>query len=201
MVLGVNVPVTASKNRALSKKNCLVLLSGGIDSSACVYYYQKLGYTVGGIFIEYGQASVKYEKQSAHRIAENCQIPLFQYSFVNDNTFSEGEIPGRNAFLLTSAVLSNPKYRGILTLGIHSGTSYYDCSPLFLEDIRRIIISYTNGNIIVDAPFLEWTKVEIYHFCKENNVPISLTYSCENGTDPPCGHCNSCLDRRLISVS
>ncbi|MHB1708977.1 MAG: 7-cyano-7-deazaguanine synthase [Thermoplasmataceae archaeon] len=183
------------------KKNCMVLISGGIDSSACIYYYQKLGYTVNGIFIDYGQISAIFERQSARRIAENYQISLLECSYVNDKTYLEGEIPGRNAFLLTSAVLSNPGYRGILAIGIHSGTSYYDCSRSFLDDIRRIITNYTNGNVIVDAPFLQWTKVEIYHFCKENNVPISLTYSCENGTDPPCGHCNSCLDRRLLSVS
>ena len=196
-LLKVNEP----KKNASKKKNCLILLSGGVDSSACICYYQRLGYSVSGIYIDYGQAGAKFERQSVKRITENFQIPLFVYLYKNNKTFLEGEIPGRNAFLLFSAVLSNPNYEGILAIGIHSGTSYYDCSLSFLEDIRKIIINYTNGNIIVDAPFLHWTKIEIYHFCKENNVPISLTYSCENGLNPPCGHCKSCLDRRMLSVS
>ena len=193
--------VNELKEKRSEKKTCLVSLSGGIDSSACTCYYQKLGYIVSGIFIDYGQAGAKFEKQSAKKIAEYYHITLFEYRYKTNETYLEGEIPGRNAFLLLSAVLSNPNYKGLLAIGIHSGTSYYDCSPSFLEDIRKIITNYTTGNIFVDAPFLKWTKVEIYHFCKENGVPISLTYSCENGLKPPCGHCKSCLDRRLLSVS
>ena len=130
--------VNVLKENMSKKKSCLILLSGGVDSSACTCYYQKLGYRVSGIFIDYGQAGAKFEKQSAERIAENYHIPLFEYLYKNNKTYLEGEIPGRNAFLLVSTVMSNPNYEGLLAIGIHSGTSYYALLIL----VRSIFLIY-----------------------------------------------------------
>jgi 7-cyano-7-deazaguanine synthase len=64
--------------------------------------------------------------------------------------------------------------------------------------MNKLLAGYTQGNVVLEAPFINWNKKMIYHYCKENNVPTDLTYSCENGTIPPCGKCNSCLDRRYL---
>jgi 7-cyano-7-deazaguanine synthase len=47
------------------------------------------------------------------------------------------------------------------------------------------------------APFATWTKQDIIAYCRTRNVPVHLTYSCERGTEPPCGTCLSCKDRSL----
>jgi len=43
----------------------LVLLSGGIDSAACVAFFQNRGNGVGGMFVDYGQISAAREKKAA----------------------------------------------------------------------------------------------------------------------------------------
>ena len=42
----------------------LVLLSGGIDSSACVPYYLSQGVIVSGLFVEYGPAAAELERKA-----------------------------------------------------------------------------------------------------------------------------------------
>lgn len=98
------------------------------------------------------------------------------------------------------ALLVYPRFKGILSLGIHTGTPYYDCSERFIRDITPTVEGYTGGEVRIDAPFLAWDKPTIYAYCKEKGVPIHLTYSCESGTDPPCGKCLSCKDREALNA-
>jgi 7-cyano-7-deazaguanine synthase len=115
------------------------------------------------------------------------------------NNFSNGELIGRNGFLVLTAIMANPEFKGLMSMGIHSGTPYYDCTPAFVKDMNRIVESYTNGQVKLNAPFLEWDKGMIYEYCKDEDVPVNMTYSCENGVEP-CGNCLSCLDRRILDV-
>ena len=56
---------------------------------------------------------------------------------------------------------------------------------------------HTRGAIIATAPFLHWTKHDVYQLASKLNVPVALTYSCE-ADNYPCQRCRSCLDRRLL---
>ena len=98
--------------------------------------------------------------------------------------------------------LFNKHYKGYGTykiiLGIHDGTGYADCTQQFVDQMNRVIDCYANGTIILEAPFVSWFKSEIVSYCKDNSLPVHLTYSCETGAVPPCGHCLSCLDRKEL---
>jgi 7-cyano-7-deazaguanine synthase len=153
------------------------------------------------LFIDYGQYARNLERNSATRIANYYNIPFDQACFSASISFGQGEIQGRNAFFIMAALLVYPKYKGILSIGIHTGTPYYDCSEQFMKDITNILDAYTGGAVRVDAPFLTWNKAMIYSYCKEKEVPINLTYSCQAGTDPPCGKCDSCKDREALDAS
>jgi len=179
-------------------KNSIVLLSGGIDSTACIHYYLTQGFNTNAVFIDYGQITFEKELESAKKIAAHYKINLDIIILRNSTKFSQGEIKGRNAFLIFSVLLNYPNFQGILSLGIHSGTPYYDCSKNFINDITEILNGYTNGEIILDTPFLTWDKKMIHEYCKTNKIPIHLTYSCENNSNGPCGVCKSCLDRRAL---
>jgi len=175
-----------------------ILFSGGLDSTACIYYYISQGLNVRAIFIDYGQKACRKEYYSAVKIASHFNIKLSLNTFKSENEFKSSEIKGRNAFLVLAALISDPLIKGIIALGIHSGTPYYDCTDLFVNDINRILQGYYDGKVILEAPFLHWNKRMIYNYSLDNNLPICLTYSCENGTDVPCGKCLSCLDRRAL---
>jgi len=180
------------------QKSVIVLFSGGIDSTACLNYYLKEKFDVVAVFINYGQKAKKNELKSARKIAKFYKINLKEINLKSKKIFSAGEIIGRNAFFIMTTIMYNPKFKGIISLGIHSGTTYYDCSENFVKLINQLLQGYLNGNILLDAPFLKWNKFMIYNYCKDNNVPLNMTYSCENGTDPPCGLCLSCQDRKEL---
>lgn len=182
------------KKRPLS----LVLLSGGIDSAACVRYYLDLGFRVEGLFIDYGQSARQNERKSATKIAKYYGIPLDRVSLSSNNDFGPGEIRGRNAFFIVSALMAKPKLTGLLALGIHSGSLYYDCGEKFINLMRELVTDYTDGTVQLDFPLIEMDKREIYDYCGVHNVPLELTYSCELGTVPPCGSCPSCRDRIAV---
>ena len=179
--------------------NSIVLLSGGIDSTACIYYYLSQGFNVKGIFFDYGQTANEKEYFSAKKVAKFYKIELNHHVFTSPQFF-HGEITGRNAFLIFATVLYNPQFQGIISLGIHSGVPYYDCSESFSQNINKLLDGYTNGQVILDTPFLKWNKKMIYDYCQKNDVPIHLTYSCENSDNEPCGTCNSCLDRSTLNA-
>jgi 7-cyano-7-deazaguanine synthase len=181
--------------------NVLILLSGGIDSTAIVHYYLSQKFRVKALFVDYGQISSRMEFKSARNVSRYYSIELIALKFSSQQKFSDGEIQGRNAFLVMAALLSNPTAKGLVAIGIHSGTFYYDCSDLFVKGINGILNGYTNGQLTLDAPFIKWDKRMIFNYCREYSVPINLTYSCENGADIPCGKCRSCLDRSALGVS
>jgi len=101
-----------------------VLLSGGIDSAACVAFYLEQRFFVNGIFVDYGQVAAPREIEAAMSIAKHYHIPLVKLAWSGLQKRSIGFICGRNAFLLVGALMELPEEAGILALGIHAGTDY-----------------------------------------------------------------------------
>jgi 7-cyano-7-deazaguanine synthase len=183
---------------AVLRCKCVVLLSGGMDSAACVDFYQRQGLAVSGLHVSYGQPAASHEVASAKAIARHYGIPLSIISMNGARPKSDGELLGRNAFLLFAALLELDTSRAMLAVGIHSGTPYYDCSSNFLTTVQSIVDGQCDGRIRVVAPFLKWTKREIWDYCLKYQVPTGLTYSCEKGLDRPCGVCLSCRDLEAL---
>jgi len=175
-----------------------ILLSGGIDSSACVSFYLESGFDVDALFIDYGQLSARQERKAASQIASHYSIPHSIVSLKSPRSKGPGLILGRNAFLLFTALLEVPLEPQLICIGIHAGTSYPDCHSAFLKKIQTIFDLYSSGIIQIGAPFLWLGKKDIWLYCKSHNVPIALTYSCERGARQPCGKCASCMDLEAL---
>lgn len=178
----------------------LVLLSGGIDSTACLNYYLGLKHQTSVLFIDYGQSSRQQERIAVRKISNHYDVPLTVIRVKGFREWKDGFIQGRNGFLLYTALLAFDFPSGIISLGIHSGTSYSDCSEYFVKRMQETFDIYAKGCIQIDAPFLKWTKREIWEYCRENNVPLKLTYSCELGLKQPCGKCLSCMDLEALNA-
>ena len=85
-------------------------------------------------------------------------------------------------------------------MGIHAGTTYYDCSEHFAAQLGNILSASRTGQVVLATPFLQWSKQMVYQFCIESKVPTELTWSCEVGPSAPCGRCLSCTDREHLHV-
>ncbi|SFM76291.1 7-cyano-7-deazaguanine synthase [Nitrosomonas nitrosa] len=176
-------------------KEALVLLSGGIDSMSCVHFLKCQNYSVKGIFVNYGQASFEYELCAVKKIQTHFEIDVDHVSIKSDKNIGSGELAGRNALLISTAILYGNINRGLIVIGVHAGTPYYDCSEGFIERMKKVTEEYFHGLVTLSAPFLSWDKATIYKYFCDQNLPVNITYSCESGTLPPCGVCASCLDR------
>lgn len=178
--------------------NVLLLISGGIDSTALINYYLGKNYSVKGLFIDYGQLASKYERRAVNKIIGFYNIEVDFLDIGSGNHFKSGEIIGRNLLLLSTAFTYFSDGFGIIALGIHSGTNYIDCSKEFVKAVQVSFDMYKNGQVQIDAPFINLSKVEIWKYCLDNNIPIDLTYSCENGKTAGCGICLSCKDKESL---
>jgi 7-cyano-7-deazaguanine synthase len=175
-----------------------LLLGGGTDSAALIPFYLRQQVSIQAIHFNYGQPSFAGEDRAVSKIADHYKIPLSKLNLGFQPKCTKGEYHSRNAILLLSAASIVADRKGRVAIGIHSGTPYYDCSAGFLSDIQRVFDGYFNGLIQVEAPFLNFSKQDIYQYCKLTNVPTHMTFSCEQLSDRACGQCPSCLDRRML---
>ena len=178
-----------------SSHEVLVLLSGGLDSAACLDFYMDFGRPTCGLFIDYQQPAANSESCSAKAIADYYGVFLYTAKWKGQSKKQLGIIAARNAFLLTAALMERPEQVTTIVLGIHAGTQYADCSPRFISRMQSIFDIYSQGTVHIATPFADWTKADIWAYALSKNLPVDLTYSCEAGLSHPCEKCLSCLDR------
>jgi 7-cyano-7-deazaguanine synthase len=190
-----------TKEMTTGRARVCVLLSGGIDSTACVQFYQEVGCQVSAAYIDYGQKSCVRELYSSRRVAEHYNILLNEFVWTGRWKQKSGTIDGRNAFFIAGAIMEMSSLVDIIAFGIHSGTKYFDCSLPFYRMMERLTKEYTSGRVHIGAPFRLWSKKDIWDYCRQSGVPLDLTYSCEYGLNQPCGKCPSCKDLKLLYAS
>ena len=118
----------------------IVLLSGGLDSAACASAIKERQ-RLRCMFVDYGQPAAKWEKNAADQICAALSMPLTTVTVSAQASFGVGEILGRNAFLVLTALTFSGIQVGEIVIGIHSGTPYYDCTPAFLVSMNRLAAS------------------------------------------------------------
>jgi 7-cyano-7-deazaguanine synthase len=171
-----------------------ILFSGGIDSTALLDFYLRSNQDVRCIHFQFGQSNANSEMEASKNICDyykvkNTTINL-EFSLIKNND----EVFCRNVlFILIAASITPPPTR--IALGIHKGSRYYDSTKQFVNDCQRILDGYFAGTVTIEAPFLEFSKIDIMKYCELNDVPIELTYSCLRQNYSPCGNCDSCHDR------
>src|SRR5882724_7570384 len=137
---------------ALEEAEVAVLLSGGVDSAACVQFFREVGRPTCALFIDYQQAAVRQEYAAAKALTEHFDVSLCCLRWRGTQRKGEGLVQARNAFLLIGALMECPVSVGAIAIGIHSGTSYADCSAPFVGHIQGLFDLYTHGRVRVVAP-------------------------------------------------
>lgn len=170
-------------NEVPERKSVLILLSGGIDSATCIQYYKQQNYMVYTLFVNYGQEHFNQELNAAIAVSKYYHVPL-EILEINSINIPNGYIPGRNLMLLSIGLMKCKFNKGLICIGIHSGTEYSDCSPKFEKLMQSIFILYEEGRIRLDTPFLHWTKSELIDYAREINLPFHLTFT-SNPSDLP----------------
>jgi 7-cyano-7-deazaguanine synthase len=196
-------------------KKILVLHSGGMDSTACLYKAHESGYDVMSLGVDYGQslavemlfASVQCKRKGIDRQIVNVRwakperhIPLDRDTKEMRRDVSPAFLPARNVIFLSLAIGhgagigADEIWTGINSID-YSG--YPDCTPEFYEAFVSLQkIAAPNGPAI-KAPLLTKTKPEIAALAKSLGIGPNDTWSCYrpellDGAIKPCGRCDAC---------
>ncbi len=112
-------------------------------------------------------------------------------------------VPARNIIMLSlAASLCETEGGDSIFIGANAidYSGYPDCRPEFFEAFQEVLRVGTKAGvegrpIKIEAPILRMSKADIVKLGKKLDAPLHLTWSCYNGSDKACGHCDSCLLR------
>ena len=206
------------------KKQCIVLLSGGLDSATVLNIALKK-YEVTAVVFDYGQRH-KFEISAAKKIADLAKTPIklikidlgqFGNSALTDNIevpknqeigkeIPVTYVPVRNTIFLSYA-LAYAEVNNIfdIFIGVNAldYSGYPDCRPEFIQAFEKMAnegTKFAQGNkkIKIHTPLISLTKAEIIKTGTELDVDYKLTHSCY---DPSfdglsCGECDACILRK-----
>jgi len=206
-----------------SRRQAVVLLSGGLDSTVSLYFARSRGFVCFCLIFDYGQRHRK-EIYAARKIARqaNCRfqivkinlawkgsslldkklrLPISQCQTVN--TIPSTYVPARNIIFLSFALSYAEAIRAkAIFIGAHAQdySGYPDCRPEFYRAFSRVIATGTKAGvektkIKVLTPLIHKTKAQIIKLGAKLGVPFGLTWSCYQGGKYPCGKCDSCYFR------
>jgi len=171
-----------------------VLMGGGVDSTCLVAWLLDQGTRVSGVHFDYGHPSASRELDACRSIADHYRVPLEALTVRPAIYSGAEEVPFRNALLALHAAARIRS--GLLAIGIHAGTGYFDCGPDFAESLQAMVLGHTRGKVRLVAPWVRAAKSDILVEARRLRVPLDLTYSCQAGTPVACGKCRSCRERR-----
>ena len=201
----------------LEENRCVMILSGGLDSSTVAYWAKTKGYDIHALTYKYGQIAEK-EVEHAIMIAERLGMPIKVIdlgslreiftgvtSLCNENiemtsTFSQPIIvPFRNAIFLSIAVAYAISIGAKKIFYGAQGSDepfYLDCRKEFYESFEKTARLGTGTDVVIEAPFNDLTKSEVVKMGTELGVPFHLTWSCYLAKEKHCGKCESCVNRK-----
>lgn len=204
------------------KPKCVVLLSGGMDSTVAAYWAKKKFKDGVTLFIWYDQRHYKKEIESAIQISRLLNWSFGQKSLVFDEFSSSALtnslrninekvrklpasfVPGRNLFFITAiaAFCYTRKISNIVGgWNAVDWSGYPDCRPNFLRAAETAINTALGLEkkpylyINIRAPLVGMNKAQIIQLGTKLNVPFEHTWSCYEGRDKPCGKCGACKQR------
>jgi 7-cyano-7-deazaguanine synthase len=202
------------------QERALVLLSGGQDSTTCLYWsIDRFGRdAVAAIAFDYGQKH-RVELECAETIAAGAGVT---YSCLPINTFAAlgGDaltdqaidvqndvaaatglpntfVPGRNLIFLTyAAAFAYQRDIAHLVTGVSQTdySGYPDCRESTLVALQETIRLGTETDIEIHAPLMHRSKKETVELARDLGAldVMAETHTCYNGSRPPCGECSAC---------
>ncbi len=201
----------------------LVVLSGGQDSTTCLYWaLDQFGAdAVEALTFDYGQRH-RIEIDCAVKVAARAGIPqtilpINTFAALGGNALTEAGIavqsgvnsrtrlpntfvPGRNLIFLTfAAAFAYPRAIHHLVTGVaqtdYSG--YPDCRQTTLQALEQTLQLGMDYDLTLHAPLMFKSKADTVLMAHDLGAWAALadTHTCYHGQQPPCGKCSACVLR------
>ncbi len=202
------------------KDKALVVLSGGQDSTTCLYWaIDRFGLAnVSAITFDYGQRH-RIELECAQDIVQRLDVPqvclpIDTFAALGGDAMTDTDIEiatqadgqtglpntfvqGRNIVFLTfAAAWAWPRQITHLVTGVaqtdYSG--YPDCREETMQSLQRSLRLGMETELEILAPLMHLSKKETVELARDLGAidAMAWTHSCYNGQRPPCGSCAAC---------
>ncbi len=200
-------------------KDCIIVLSGGIDSTTLLYEYQDR--IAMAVTFDYGSNHNANEIPFAewHCKRLNIKHIVIKIDFMKQyfssslldgaDTVPEGHyddanmrstvVPFRNGIMLAIAAgFAENNNLAYVMIANHAGDHaiYPDCRAHFIDAMSEAIGAGTYNGAKILAPYTNLTKAEILMRGKAIGVDYSKTWSCYKGGEVHCGKCGTCTERK-----
>lgn len=198
-----------------NKYSCLLLASGGMDSTVLAYKLLAENESPLIIIFNYGQHFFTKEFETLKLVIPKLytnNIKLIDisdvYSFSKSRMIVKADLwkdevvaddlylPYRNLLFLTigAAIAQTYDIKDVYSAFINSNhAKEIDCSKKFFDEMEVILKEY--GPVKIHMPFRNMTKTDVANLGLLEKAPIALTYSCQVNSANPCGVCPNCVDR------
>jgi 7-cyano-7-deazaguanine synthase len=207
----------------MAAAKALVVLSGGQDSTTCLYWaIARFGRDhVDTLTFDYGQRH-RIELECAQQVARyarvfNTILPINTFAALSGNALTDAAVqvctelnpqtllpntfvPGRNLIFLTfAAAYAYPRGIDHLVAGMaqtdYSG--YPDCREDTLKALEQAIRLGMECKLELHTPLMFKSKKETVELARDLGAlpAMAYTHTCYNGRQPPCGECSACLLR------
>lgn len=215
-----NLLWTPCSGAVVMSEKALVVLSGGQDSTTCLYWaIDRFGaQNVSSVTFDYGQRH-RIELSAASEIAKfvkvpNVTLPIDTFAALGGDALTDSQIavasgvdeesglpntfvPGRNLIFLTFAAAYAYQH-GIahLVTGVaqtdYSG--YPDCREETMRSLQTALQNGMDSEIQIHAPLMHLSKKETVQMAEALGAlpAMAMTHTCYNGVRPPCGTCPAC---------
>jgi 7-cyano-7-deazaguanine synthase len=199
---------------------CVVLHSGGLDSTVLLYHLRATGADVRALVVNYGQRHrceisaatvICAQADISHQIIDLTSIaPLLGGSALTDDvpvpmqaydvdSLKITVVPNRNMILLSLAAAWAVSLKfDAVAYAAHGGDHevYPDCRPEFADAMDRALQLCDWHSVRLHQPFVNKSKAEVVSMGASLNVPFEFTWSCYLGGSIHCGQCGTCDERR-----
>ena len=201
-------------------EKALVVLSGGQDSTTCLYWaIDRFGAdAVTSVTFDYGQRH-RVELECATAVADfagvgNTCLPIDTFAALGGDALTDTDIelengtdaqtglpntfvPGRNLIFLTyAAAYAYQRKIGHLVTGVaqtdYSG--YPDCREATISSLQQSLRLGMESDVTIHTPLMHLSKKETVLLARDLGAlpAMELTHTCYNGERPPCGTCAAC---------
>lgn len=200
-------------------KDCLLVLSGGLDSTTMLYEFQHR--IAMAVSFNYGSnhndREVAFAKMHCDRLGiahKIIDLPFFKTIFhssllegaaaipdgnYNKDNMQSTVVPFRNGIMLSIAAgIAENEELAYIMLANHGGdhTIYPDCRPEFVEAMNNAVHFGTWNTVQLLTPYTHLSKAEIATHGKDLNLNYAETWSCYKGGEHHCGTCGTCRERK-----
>ena len=135
-------------------------------------------------------------------VESNVEVENQTYrEMINATGMAQTVVPNRNMILLSiAAAYAMSNKLDSVWIGAHAedarNFAYSDCTQEFNDSMRQAIGIATYEKVHLLVPFQHMMKGDIVKLGLQLGVDYRMTMSCYRGTDPACGKCPTCSERR-----